>query len=319
MHPPSESGEVNDHKESQELSSGQELEVAHLGLGSSDLEDLRALDDKGGGQLSAHLPECDIASWMTEEKFADIDGDGNGFLTREELKEAIQSGNYSESDKLTLGYMRRGNEIIEEASNDEWFDENDGITFNDTQKYKPYSPDLEFSPVSDMFAKDDMVVWASTMAEKIDFPNDEGQNYTNAFRHVLTTSMYALKYGDRAAMTLADSNELFTGARDTGEEVLVDLKNVGRELLGKDPAKKDTSWRYDTRADDYNNQVGLEIARDLRKVAEETGEPVSIDQLLNRVVESVYAGKAITNIHTGENQFGNLLQEPGVKLDKETI
>lgn len=291
-------------------------------LGGRDaLADIKALNSLGhnGKALSAELPECNIADWLTEAKFAVMDTDGNGFLNKEEIKDAHNSGNYSESEKKSLRYMQRGIKIIEEASNDEWFDENDGITFSDVKAYKPYTPDLKFSPVDDMLAKDDMVVWASTMADSLKFPDDGTNNYTNAFRHTLTTAMYALKYGDRAAMALADTNEIATGLRDTGEEWLVDAKNAARRIFGGEGVKteqKDTYWRYDTRADDYNNQVGLGLARELRAEAERTGEPVSIEQLLSRVVESLERGDVVTDVYQGRNQYGKLLQDPQAEQPK---
>ena len=291
--------------------------------GREALADIKALNglDRDSKSPSAQLPECNIADWLTEEKFAGIDTDGNGFLNKEEIQTAHNSGNYSESEKKSLRYMQRGIKIIEEASNDEWLDENDGITFNNVKAYKPYTPDLKFSPVNDMFAKDDMVVWASTMADSLRFPDDDNNNYTNAFRHTLTTAMYALKYGDRTAMALADTNEFVTGLRDTGEEWLVDAKNSARRIFGVDEEnveQKDTYWRYDTRADDYNNQVGLDLARELRAEAERTGEPVSIDRLLNRVVETLEKGDVVTDVYRGKNQYGKLLQDPGVSDDSRS-
>lgn len=276
--------------------------------------DVRQLNLESFNSSASCLPECDIGNWLTEERHAEIDGDKDGFITKDEISEAMKTGNYSESEKITLRYMRRGMEHIQEASDDEWFDENDGITVADAKAYKPYHPNLQFEPFADAFNKDEMVVWASTIAEKLNFPQVEGQNYTNAFRHVLTTSMYALKYGDVTAMTLADSNELITGARDTMEEWYTGGKNLVNELRGNDAEDVDTEWRYDTRADDWNNLVGLGIAQDLRKEANESGNPVTMGQLMGRVLEALNNGHAITDIYGGKNQYGDLLQDPQVNI-----
>jgi hypothetical protein len=64
-----------------------------------------------------------------------LDSDRNGFISGAEINRALQNQSLNATDRETLTAMRSRIGNIEEASNDEWFDENDGITRADLAQY----------------------------------------------------------------------------------------------------------------------------------------------------------------------------------------
>ena len=71
-----------------------------------------------------------------ENDFDSYDKDNNGFLTVPEL-EAIESSKNSDQDlKRIAGLLKRDIKSVEEYSNDEFLDENDGITARDLNKLR---------------------------------------------------------------------------------------------------------------------------------------------------------------------------------------
>lgn len=71
-----------------------------------------------------------------EIDFAKFDRDKSGFLTLNEL-EIVEGDKSNDADmRRVAGLLKRDIESVEEYSNDEWFDENDGITAKDLHKMR---------------------------------------------------------------------------------------------------------------------------------------------------------------------------------------
>lgn len=76
-----------------------------------------------------------VAKDIGEKRYKDLDADGNGFVTKEELQKAIDNGSFNDAEKNALNYMKSNFGTYQDASNDEWGFENDGITAKDIQKH----------------------------------------------------------------------------------------------------------------------------------------------------------------------------------------
>lgn len=80
------------------------------------------------------------------QNFARLDGDGNGFLSRQELTQAIEADKTTPQERAALWQLKDQIEEIEELSDDESWDENQGITLQDMDGLKQeasQSPDSE--------------------------------------------------------------------------------------------------------------------------------------------------------------------------------
>lgn len=239
----------------------------------------------------SYLPECDIKGFFsTPGRFENIDRDGDSFISSAELTEAGKSNKYSETEQRTLRYMGRAIKEIEEASNDEWFDENSGITKADVAAYEPFKPSLD-KRLSDPVDKGEFHIYAETMADKLGIKDSDGQELSNAFRHALTSAVYTFKYGETAAYGLGEMNEWQRKARDFFTE-------------------KGDHWWKDSKADSFNNLQGISIANQLIERAKLTGVPVTVEDVVRATDSALKSGKLITNIDNGANQNGKVLQKP---------
>lgn len=241
------------------------------------------------------LPTIDIDNFLNEEgNFERIDKNSDEFITLDEINTAAKSDRFKDRESQThLKHMKTNYSDIEEESDDEWFDENDGITRADARAHKPFVPDLEFHPLKDSFSKDELVSWASTVTKHLGIQDSKDQKYTNAFRHATTTAFYTLKYGEATAMGLGDLNEFATGIRDRFTD-------------------EDDYWKYDSQADVYNNQIGASTATRLRYEATANGQDLEVEDVVKAVLTDMQNGKLITNPKEGKNQFGKTLQKPDI-------
>ncbi|MCA9801382.1 MAG: hypothetical protein KC777_05320, partial [Cyanobacteria bacterium HKST-UBA02] len=81
---------------------------------------------------------------VSKEDFADeatkmfdtLDTDKNGFLNEKELAAAVESDQYNGKQAQIVAALYRAQHGLEELSNDEWFDENDGVTCKDLAEFK---------------------------------------------------------------------------------------------------------------------------------------------------------------------------------------
>ncbi|HEY9786162.1 MAG TPA: hypothetical protein V6D17_12215, partial [Candidatus Obscuribacterales bacterium] len=82
-------------------------------------------------------PEQEAALTYLEQNFDKINKNGNEHITAGEIDEYLKSNpNLAAEDRKKLEYLKAHVDDIEERSNDEWFDENDGITRADLKKAK---------------------------------------------------------------------------------------------------------------------------------------------------------------------------------------
>lgn len=87
---------------------------------------------------AAVLPSDKVAESMagiSDATFNKIDHDSDGFLSEKELDRVIDDRSFNEADRHIFRVMRERVGDVEEASNDEWLDENDGITRADLKAY----------------------------------------------------------------------------------------------------------------------------------------------------------------------------------------
>lgn len=71
-----------------------------------------------------------------EKDFSNFDKDDNGFLTVSELELVENDERNDQNLRRVAGLLGRDIESVEEYSNDEWFDENDGITAKDLRSLR---------------------------------------------------------------------------------------------------------------------------------------------------------------------------------------
>lgn len=75
-----------------------------------------------------------LMPWATEN-FASVDADGNGYIAGAEIDSALSNDRISLLERNALNHMRAAYANLQQASNDEWFAENDGITRSDLTAY----------------------------------------------------------------------------------------------------------------------------------------------------------------------------------------
>ena len=73
---------------------------------------------------------ADIAEAL-DENFTEFDADGDGYLTESEITSALDNGVLGPDEEAALRSLSGRQGFVEEMSNDEFFDENSGITMND--------------------------------------------------------------------------------------------------------------------------------------------------------------------------------------------
>jgi hypothetical protein len=67
--------------------------------------------------------------------FDDLDSDKDGFLSKSELSDAVMNSKYTGKDAQAIAALYRAQDRLEELSNDEFGDENDGISRADLQAF----------------------------------------------------------------------------------------------------------------------------------------------------------------------------------------
>jgi hypothetical protein len=80
------------------------------------------------------LTAADMES-LFEKNFARLDIDGDGFVSRQELSAAIANAEFKGEDARLVAVLQSHRQELEELSNDEWGDEDDGITRADMGKF----------------------------------------------------------------------------------------------------------------------------------------------------------------------------------------
>ncbi len=112
--------------------------------------------------------------------------------------------------------------------------------------------------------------------------DSKDQAMTNAFRHSLTTAIYAFKYGETATNIAGELNEAQHNVRDFFTE-------------------KNDHWWKDSMADSFNNSVGFAIAKQLQDKARISGNAVTVDDVVSATYAALQQGKLITNTDRNES------------------
>jgi hypothetical protein len=84
---------------------------------------------------------ADSFSVRAKQVFDRVDTDDDGFLSKSELSDALHSRSYTGHDAAAVAVLFENRRDLEELSNDEWGDENDGITKADLAAFDTLSRD----------------------------------------------------------------------------------------------------------------------------------------------------------------------------------
>lgn len=85
-------------------------------------------------QRSEELQEADLVTPWVSKNFSLLDGDSNGYIDFDEI-DAMERKSTNVKEKILYGVLKENFNTIQNASNDEWFSENDGITRADLATY----------------------------------------------------------------------------------------------------------------------------------------------------------------------------------------
>ncbi len=91
-------------------------------------------EDPGKIKASDEKSVCYLG-WA-QTNFDVIDTDKNGFITGREVDSGYRNSRISQKEHYGLNGLRTFYQQIQQASNDEWFRENDGITRADLAEYQ---------------------------------------------------------------------------------------------------------------------------------------------------------------------------------------
>jgi len=96
------------------------------------------------GSVQTSGPEALVD--FIKQNFAQLDQDGDGYLSEGEIKQAMKSTQFNAAQKSLLNRVLLNLSDLEEYSNDEWGDENDGLTLADLDLFMKASRSNQSSP-----------------------------------------------------------------------------------------------------------------------------------------------------------------------------
>lgn len=164
----------------------------------------------------------------------------------------------------------------------------DGYRGKPADQGSSFSPNLDWS-VGDftISGKNEFNQWASNRARAHNLVEDSSRDLTeeNAFRHTITSAIYAMKYGERTSLEMGWMNEQKDFNLYTSYRGKIDLAKIA-----------------DTNADLLNNRAGVEIAR---RLVQDKGEgKVTVKDIEEAVVKALREGKLVTRpmqeLHSGK-------------------
>jgi|AGTN01.1.fsa_nt_gi hypothetical protein len=85
-------------------------------------------------QRSEELQEADLITPWVSKNFSRLDQDSNGYIDFHEI-DAAEKKSTNGKEKILYGVLKENYNAIQNANNDEWFWENDGITRADLTAY----------------------------------------------------------------------------------------------------------------------------------------------------------------------------------------
>jgi Ca2+-binding EF-hand superfamily protein len=108
-------------------------------LGTEDdgvtINDLKAFDQIQKEDAVFSKGKNQAETWLKEnDRFKEINANGDEFLSLKEIKAALEKPNLSEADKTNLQFLQANYSVLEDLNNDETGFENDGITMKDMAK-----------------------------------------------------------------------------------------------------------------------------------------------------------------------------------------
>jgi hypothetical protein len=94
-----------------------------------------------GTQTSGGEPLTDTAtasdfSTRAQQLFPQLDADSDGYISAAEVDAAVVDDQYTGADAAVVATLNKLSDELEELSDDEWFDENSGVTLADLQAYE---------------------------------------------------------------------------------------------------------------------------------------------------------------------------------------
>ncbi len=146
-------GELADAVEGDKYTGKDAQIVAALYKNEDDLEERSndELGDENDGITRADLKQFDKdrdkiqSDWQQtgrarvfldkDDNFKKVDTDSDDYLTKSEIEKALERTDLTKDERVSLEFLRDNVDDLEEASNDEFGDENDGITKADLKEY----------------------------------------------------------------------------------------------------------------------------------------------------------------------------------------
>lgn len=168
----------------------------------------------------------------------------------------------------------------------------------DGYRGKPADQGSSFSPSLDssfgdftISGKNEFNQWAGNRARAHNLVENSRRDLTeeNAFRHTITSAIYAMKYGERTSLEMGWMNE-----------------QKDFNLYSSYRGKIDLAKIADTNADLLNNRAGVEIAR--RLMQEKGEDKVTVKDIEDAVIKALKEGKLVTR-PMQELQSGRLAEE----------
>lgn len=156
--------------------------------------------------------ERQSASQAMQAVFARVDGDHDGYLSRSELNSALHSSAYTGRDAAAVAAMNKYVGDIEEYSNDEFGDEDDGITMADLRAYVNQS-DETATRISNLVEYGSNTI---AMTNRSLFPNGVASVRPDNIRQGLIGDCYFLAPIASEANTPAGRQRLHDMIRDNG-------------------------------------------------------------------------------------------------------
>lgn len=118
---------------SQESKNNKTADIAKGRSGRSDADGVKSVEDRASQKSAGHI-EDPLLTFQVD--FADFDKNKDGFLTADEFEIVENDKSYDSELRRVAGLLKRDIKSVEEYSNDEWFDENDGATVKDLEKMR---------------------------------------------------------------------------------------------------------------------------------------------------------------------------------------
>lgn len=88
------------------------------------------------GEELSDTPTATDFSTRAQQLFPQLDGDSDGYISAAEIDAAVVDEQYTGADAAVIATLNQLAAELEELSDDEWFDENSGVTLADLQAYE---------------------------------------------------------------------------------------------------------------------------------------------------------------------------------------